>query len=34
MVWLTINAATNLSGGLTRGATAPGEFEIMLNLDM
>ena len=34
MVWLTINAAGNLSGGLDQGATAPGEFEIMLNFDM
>ena len=34
MVWLTINAAANLSGGLDQGATAPGEFEVMLNFDM
>ena len=34
IVWLTINAAANLSGGLDQGATAPGEFEIMLNFDM
>jgi porin len=34
MMWLTVNAAANLSGGLDQGATAPGEFEIMLNFDM
>jgi porin len=34
MVWLTVNAAANLSGGLDQGATAPGEFELMVNMDM